>query len=447
MSSNFSNSLPLVLTFVFETLMCCVATEPPSYNLPAYKTVKEEHVYGQRTRIPAGMRADATFIKLKSNKIAGLLGDFAFTNFTSLLQLDMNNNDLVDVSYKAFVGTLIEYLSINHNELNGDFPDLCALNATLKVIDLSYNKLLHVPDERLSCLQTLLLLDLNDNRLQQIPNVSILPNGNDFHSLWMNGNDYTLPVPIPLDNLTGLNHVTMNSIRVTTFPDFSALPKSNSLHTLRLSANNITQVTPQAQAGLSKTRLRSLYLTETGDMLIRLAPALKYLRNIICYYADTIDTMSFPYLPSLSMVTLRYTSLTSLPDMSALNTTLVVVYIQDSPKLNPDPAEFSRTFAQLPLIYTLNLVGNNLTTLPDMFQLLPALTSLYLAKNPWHCGCKITWMLNSSYVGAGYIRDFTSGYFTCKSPPSLAGAALHKLSVTDMANCSEGWYITCKLKQ
>ena len=435
MHSIYMTNLLFCLTAGCVLSVAAVIITPPSYVDAKYKVVEELHGYQSITSIPGGMNQDATFINLKANALAGLLPDYAFSNFTNLLLLDLTNNDFVNISDKAFTGTPIEYLTINNNEIGGDFPDLCALNATLMAVDSSYNDLVRVPDERLSCLQKLLLLNAKSNWLQQMPDVRVLPNAHDFHTFWINGNDFNISTPLPFENLTGLSHVSMDALRLTTFPDLSALPDPNSFDTIRLAQNPITDVTPQALAGLAATRLKNLYISETGDILFQLAPSLSYLKNLICYYVDTIDSMAFPYLPDVNYVSMRYTTLTSLPDLLPLNLTLTTFILQDSPQFGPDPAAFTSMFAQLPLIKTLKLTGNNLTTLPNLTQLLPALTVLELDRNPWHCDCRIAWMMPDPN-GFSPVTDFLS--LDCMTPSSMFIVPLSQIPPSSLGSCPEG---------
>ena len=219
----------------------------------------------------------------------------------------------------------------------------------------------------------------------------------------------------------------------------SALPVGNSLEIANVASNYIVDVTYPALSGLDATPLTGLYLTETGNMLVRLAPALTNLKNLHCYHSTGIHTMTIPYFPKLWYVSIRYSTMTSLPDMLALTSTLTSFSLRDSPNFNPDPDHF-KIFAAFPQITVLRLDGNNLTTLPDMFQLLPALTSIKLARNPWHCDEKLAWMVNPAYTTVGFIKDFSSVDFECASPPYLAGMRLSQLPAGTLLATAAGWF-------
>ena len=417
-------SLLIICAFLRES----TTLSYPLYSEPTYKTISEMHGYIQLASIPPGMNPTATYIYLKGNQLT-VVNNSAFSNFSNLMQLDLNTNAIVTVEDVSFAGTQIEYLSINSNDIPGVIPDVCVLNATLKVMDFSYNQLTSVPDARLACLTELLVIVLDSNYITVIPNVHTLPNYDNLVILKISSNPLTIAIPMDLYNMTALEGLGLNLMNMASFPDLSQLPTGNALNTIHMTSNPVATVTNQALAALAGTPLKTLYMTEYGDMFVRLAPSMSSLTYLYCYYSDVTD-MTIPYLPLLKSVSIRYSSLASFPNVLELNATLTTLEIQDCTNFNSTVDEMMTNLEVLSLEY-LKLVGNAHTTLNDLTPILPNLRDVHLSRNPWHCDCNLKWM----YTMIPTITDFN--HMTCNSPPELYGVKFTDLD-PDNFTCPEG---------
>ena len=67
------------------------------------------------------------------------------------------------------------------------------------------------------------------------------------------------------------------------------------------------------------------------------------------------------------------------------------------------PEEFITDLAKSKTLQWLNLANNNLASIPIKFKELNNLGKIWLAGNPFHCDCEMTWM-------TGFVNNFTSSF-------------------------------------
>ena len=416
------------------SLITMVLTVPaPAYNEPSYAVLEEKHISLGLSTIPSGMDPAATTISLKGNNIIAV-DDYAFANFSELLLLDFSNNEVKSVNASAFAGTQIEYLTFHDNIIPGDLPNLCVLNATLKFMEFSSNDLTNVPDDRLACLTEILGIYLDSNHLTQMPNVHVMPNHHHLSELSMNGNPLNLSIPWDFHNLTDLQDLHLNMMNMVEFPDLSSLPVPNNLNYLRLTINSITSVTSQSLAALATAPLLELFIGSDTNIMMSLGLSLPNLQKLY-YYSSSEQHLILPYMPNVYMVKILYHDMISFPDVTALNTSLTQLSIQSGSVFNPAPDEVIEQLSKLPLIESLRLSTNQLTSLPDVSLLLPALQTMELSNNLWHCNSSVAWMYDRRPgQPAPTITDFSSNLMKCVSPPELAGYKFSELSADNFTS-------------
>ena len=193
-------------TFLAMFVVCSVLGIKP--DDPMFNGVKEIRNAMSLDLIPSDINPDVTYLSLNDNLLTSI-GPHDLTGFSYMLLLDLGMNQINVVDDLAFSGTPIVYLALNDNELSGDIPNVCPLNATLSVLRLDRNRLTSASNPRLSCLRNLTLLDLHGNDLTCFPELPVLHNPHLLEVFSIGGNELNITSPLPLDNLTSLAQLSM----------------------------------------------------------------------------------------------------------------------------------------------------------------------------------------------------------------------------------------------
>lgn len=156
------------------------------------------------SQIPPELPLDVSVLYMGENDFT-VLDDGAFSAYTSLKQLYMNDNKLYYISPTAFAETILSRLTLKNNFLT-EFPDLDVIKNTLLRLRLSHNKIRYVPEALIENLSGLITLELDGNPLVMMTNfylhlpvLSTLNLGEiDFQCCWrmVNLKSYALGVVI-----------------------------------------------------------------------------------------------------------------------------------------------------------------------------------------------------------------------------------------------------------
>ncbi|KAI3462642.1 hypothetical protein Pfo_019305 [Paulownia fortunei] len=104
-------------------------------------------------------------IELFENQLSGELPD-TFSNLTSLLRFDASENNLTGKIPESLAGLPLESLHLNDNFLEGEIPEILALNPKLSELRLFNNKLSGVLPEFLGMNSDLEEIDVSNNNLE-----------------------------------------------------------------------------------------------------------------------------------------------------------------------------------------------------------------------------------------------------------------------------------------
>lgn len=146
------------------------------------------------TEIPSGIPLDVDNLHLSDNNLT-VFDDGAFSAFTSMTGLYVNNNKLFFISQTAFSETKIQRLQLMNNVLT-EFPNLNAIKKTLRTLKLSYNKIQYVPEELIERHTDLRNLELDGNPLVLVTDfyfyipqlVTLNLRAIEFHCCWRMAN-------------------------------------------------------------------------------------------------------------------------------------------------------------------------------------------------------------------------------------------------------------------
>eukprot|EP00571_Detonula_confervacea_P005143 CAMPEP_0172327828 /NCGR_PEP_ID=MMETSP1058-20130122/60032_1 /TAXON_ID=83371 /ORGANISM="Detonula confervacea, Strain CCMP 353" /LENGTH=1009 /DNA_ID=CAMNT_0013044913 /DNA_START=174 /DNA_END=3203 /DNA_ORIENTATION=- len=217
------------------------------------------------------------FLNLTSNNIAGSLTSIMGSELSSLKELHLANNLLVE-SIPHSIGTLksLRHLDLSGNSLRGTIPyEIGELNQ-LSTLNLSWNLLVGNFPHELSELQTLVTLDVGHNslggpmisELSRVKYLTILRlNDNHFSGelpteighlvhldeLYLNNNDFRGTLPAEISNLDGLDslNVANNYFEGEFPPEFTSMA---GLQKLDISSNKLRGEIPIFIDGMSNLR-------------------------------------------------------------------------------------------------------------------------------------------------------------------------------------------------
>lgn len=307
-------------------------------------------------------------------------------NTTKVYKLKMENTGLSEIEPFFLQSTSLYYLEISHNPLY-DVTDDCfsGLGRSLWHLILSYNELVDIPTDALRYLQKLQTLDLSGNKISFI-------RPNSFRGLQNN-----LQILILADN--SLNTVTGEA--------FQGLPN---LITLDLSSNNLHEISPdvfrEQMNSLVRVVLSDNLLSEIPYRQVSMLKALKYLdlsKNQITsmkiFHDEApidvklsieelhlehnqiyrLTTASFQYFTSINQTFLDFNPIHQIGDDSFQQARIHELYMRHCQLEFIEPSAFSGLESTL---QTLDMSGNNITTLPDkLFNSFDILRTLKLKDN------------------------------------------------------------------
>ncbi|KAK6128732.1 hypothetical protein DH2020_037526 [Rehmannia glutinosa] len=104
-------------------------------------------------------------IELFANQLSGELPD-TFSNLTSLLRFDASENNLTGKIPESLAGLSLESLHLNDNFLEGEIPEVLALNPNLTELRLFNNRISGVLPEFLGMNSDLEEIDVSNNNLE-----------------------------------------------------------------------------------------------------------------------------------------------------------------------------------------------------------------------------------------------------------------------------------------
>ena len=179
-------------------------------------------------------------------------------------------------------GAHISKIAIQRNSLNNFPPEIMTYAATLSELDISHNKLSHIPDS-IGSLAKLVFLNLSNNSLSSLP--SSVNQLEHLLEIILSFNKFSL-IPECLFKCKKLQTILLSNNQITDI-NVVGLIEMKSLQTLDLSNNNIACVPPQ----LGKVEwLQSLNLDGNSFRNPRPQIMMKGTQSLLAYLRDRIPS-------------------------------------------------------------------------------------------------------------------------------------------------------------
>ena len=274
------------------------------------------------TSVP-NIPTDASYINLNKNQLPSL-GDNAFSAYTSLATLDLEDNEITTIDATAFSSTVIRILYLSRNKLI-EFPDLTAISGTLTSLYISLNHFTTMPSAR--C------------------------------------------------NLPNVNWFTMLNMELTEWPDFDLIGASSSSSSITLSLSwypedyNITNLCHFSTCAINE-HVNPTGVTHAPRIVCPAGSKLKTL-NLGNNNVD-VDFAALSDAGDLSSLYVHGNNLTKMPNLPmTLRSTLQSLVLQDNPIESINPA-YLEGYDNL---NTLDLDGTSLTSVPaELFSIAPTVS-------------------------------------------------------------------------
>ncbi|CAH4034010.1 unnamed protein product [Pieris brassicae] len=329
----------------------------------------------------------------------------SFRGLMELRSLDLGDNNIYMLPSEVFCPLFsLESLNLTNNKIQdiseigfsdwgkGPIAPGKSCNTGLKMLDLSHNNVLRLPDNGLSSLRSLEVLKIHNNLINEIGDRAFV-GLNSLKILNLSGNKLVAVPPELFQSSRVIKEISLanNSLSVLAPGLLEGLDQ---LEKLDLSRNRLTNdwVNRDTFAGL----IRLVILNLSHNSLVRLDPkSFQYLNNLQVLNLDNnaieiISNGAFAELKNLHQLSMSDNRIIHLNEHIFSNLFVLSQLYLDN---NQITTIHERSFENITYLQDLGLNGNNLNYVPDGIRKLRFLKSLDIGKN------NITKISNASFEG------------------------------------------------
>lgn len=338
--------------------------------------------------------------------------------------LNLENNDIKSINWTLIPTSSLVSLNLSGNQIS-NLPDMPLVSfGKLRILKLAGNKLEDVKvftNQNITSNPNNILnvLDLSNNRIQHLPagSFSRVPNLQDLN---LSGNQLKDLGEMLFSTLRSLTNLNLNSNGNETHPlhlDEDIFDKNDNLKSLDLSNSHLIEV----PAALRKLKNLERLILDQNDMtslrqsdLIN-RKKLVQLSAINCKNLTQIDDHAFGDMQNLKILNLS-------------NNKKLKHISKDAFKPTP------KSKVDRPLNLTvLELTGNNLTSLSNLLEppLMVRFNVLFLNENPLNCDCQLKWLLDLPMEKISSVH--------CDQPKDYKGIDIRNIPLQDICHESHGY--------
>ena len=395
------------------------------------------------------------YLYLFNNALTGSIPS-SLGNLSSLVGLYLSENQMTG-NIPATLGDLenLQFLRLSENALTGEIPPVLGALSHLTLLDLFRNDLSGAIPESLGELTALQTLLLSENRLSGvIP--SSLGNLVDLQSLVLNNNNLSGTIPTEIGNMIALRTLNL-SINQLTGNIPASLGNLKLVQTVNLGKNSLSGSVPSALGGMSA--VKDLYFHKnrlTGNLPATLGN-LAFLETLYAYTNQLSGPLpgTFQSLTRLQTLYIYDNRLEGELPAGLFNAWahIVQINLSENQFAGSFPSVAGRTslvhiraerngftalpgdIVTLPVLATLNVSDNNLTTLPALANQVNKVNLNLSVQNNRLDFMSLEGLKNAGFKGVTYapqlpIRDVTTITGVVGSPLIIPGRTRSTNSTT-----------------
>ncbi|XP_011557533.2 toll-like receptor 6 [Plutella xylostella] len=364
----------------------------------------------------------------------------SFRGLMELRSLDLGDNNIYMLPSEVFCPLFsLESLNLTNNRIQdiseigfsdwgkGPIAPGKSCNTGLKMLDLSHNNVLRLPDNGLSSLRSLEVLKIQNNLINEIGDRAFV-GLNSLKILNLSGNKLVAVPPELFQSSRVIKQISLanNSLSVLAPGLLEGLDQ---LEKLDLSRNRLTNdwVNRDTFAGL----IRLVILNLSHNSLIRLDPkSFQDLNNLQVLNLDnnaieTISNGAFAELRNLHQLSISDNRMKALNEHIFCNLFVLSQLYLDNNQIS---VINERSFENITYLQDLGLNGNSLNMIPDGIKKLRFLKSLDVGKN------NITKVSNTSFEGLEELYGLRLVDNHITSIPKDTFSTLPSLQVLNLAS-------------
>lgn len=311
------------------------------------------------TSIPDWSKANVTYISLKDNALETL--DMNYLPLTMLEFLDVSNNQIKTITtfrQKKDNSIKLKTLLLRSNQLTG--LSIFQAKSSVEILDLSMNKIEDIQSTTFNNFPKLTKLVLEQSQIVSIDEAAF-------------------------NSLTDLKTLILTSTNLKNHLSDQLFSKNQKLETVDLSNNSFIEV-PFALR--STPSIKTLILN--GNLMTSLRPS-DFLNRLNLV---NLEIKNCPYLTSIDELT--FTGMINLKNLTISENPKLAHISKDAFKSNDDKTILLKIF---------DLRNNNISSMSSPIEF-PNLKfdDILLEHNPWHCDCKLKWLLTIATTRASLIH-------------------------------------------
>ena len=417
------------------TALPCVVSNPETWSLQELNLANNSLMGSHDPLIAAHLR-NVTFLDLSCNVHLTSLGNLT-TEMPYLASLGLQGTSSLQFGADDFRNSWNLHTLVCNNSGLQYMPLLGEAKVGIEFLDFYDNKIKCVDVDHISRMDSVTVINFTMNRLTGFPDVGCSNHAN-------------------LDNISDINFPNLEIIRLTSnylteFPRLSGIPAESSIS---VSYNYINNFPPAHMALL--TSVESLYMTDNSativpDFSLGSNYQMKYL-GMGYNRISSVPVRHLKPLTSLKMINLEHNNMTEMPDLKFLRRTLDILIINSNfignltPMIHPGSQKWKLTkldisfnritevpgalLRQLNSLTYLNLTNNNITDMPIVSEIGPALQYLYLEYND------LVSIPHNTLVGLDNLRFIQLRHNYIHSFPFelLSDASLPSLRIVELDN-------------
>ena len=322
--------------------------------------------------IPSDIPLDVTYLNLRLNNIDHIPDD-AFVPYRDLDELIMHHNPLTSISTNAFRGSTITRILMSGIDAT-EYPNIKIICGQLQVFNFIPNSKIVIPDNYTECMTKVSTLEVN-----------------------------------------GITESSLHDLRKV----------SSTVARLSLVEGDLSEIPVNAFEDFPK--LYSLKVSQTGLFSFpNLTYVARKLRKLQLLWDDITEV---PYdmlamLPSLEYLNLAGQKLISIPDpVMGIETLLLRSNrLTDSTRMSD--------WLRCKNLTIFNIIGNQLTYIPDLVSMGFREIRVYASNNPFNCTCALMgWMFKKRSVMKGRDIDMKLSECPCAAPAHLTSVSWNSMTI------------------